>query len=448
MPDGSSFERLKTAPPCVFCVVNFSKTSPQNPYVKEIIDNSEEQLKTILREVPSEQGKQQMIALVIKSAKQSFDLLVQNESLRRENEYLKEREILLKNLLDQVADSVMITDTNGIIEYVNPYFRELTGYDKDEAIGKTPSFLSSGENPDVLYQDMWTTIQSGQAWRGVFTNKKKDGSLYIEEVTIAPIKNTQGEILKYFAIKRDITEAQEIQNALMQAKEVAESASATKTAFLANISHELRTPLNAIIGFSDQNMPIFSEEKAKEYMNYIHTAGENLLELINSLLDITRIEAGQMEVYLEQEQISPVVESCIRILNVLAQKKEIQIKIPEQLQGMAVIDVKKFQQVLTNIISNAIKYSSEGTSIYITEEQSETSYTLIIQDEGKGMTEKELEHAMEPFNRIDARLSAETQGTGLGLTLCDEFMKLQKGEMKIKSEKGKGTTVYLTFPTA
>ncbi|MEE9497191.1 MAG: PAS domain S-box protein, partial [Desulfobacterales bacterium] len=191
--------------------------------------------------------------------------------------------------------SVVITDKNGTIEYVNPTFCKVTGYSKEEAIGNNPRVLKSGNLPESFYKDMWETILSGKTWRGDFINRKKSGGEYWESASISPIKNSDGEITHFVAVKQDITERKHMEKELIQAKQAADDANQAKGEFLANMSHEIRTPMNAVIGMAHLALKTDLSPKQRDYLKKIQSSANSLLGIINDILDFSKIEAGKMD---------------------------------------------------------------------------------------------------------------------------------------------------------
>ncbi len=217
----------------------------------------------------------------------------------------KEKQLLkLTTAIEQSANIVVITDTEGNIEYVNNAFTDATGYEFEEAIGQNPNILKSGNRSNEFYKELWDTISSGKVWKGVFKNKKKNGEFYWESAVVAPVKNKKGEIINYIAIKEDVTEKIRMESDLILAKEKAEESDRLKTAFLSNMSHEIRTPMNAIIGFADiLAKKDYTYEQRKVYTGILKKNGYDLLNIINNILDVAKIEAGLADIYYSEFEI-------------------------------------------------------------------------------------------------------------------------------------------------
>jgi hypothetical protein len=228
---------------------------------------------------------------------------------------------------------------------------------------KNPRVLKSGEQPPKFYKNLWETITAGREWSGAFCNRKKTGELYWEAASISPIRNPDGEITHFVAVKEDITERRRVAEELRQAKEAADSANQAKSDFLASMSHELRTPMNAIIGYSEMLMEEaegLGQEEFTPDLKKIHTAGNHLLALINDILDLSKIEAGKMELYLETFDIAPMIQDVSATVDALLRKNNnaLRIECSDDIGSMRA-DLTKVRQLLFNLLSNAATSCTE-----------------------------------------------------------------------------------------
>ncbi|MFZ0036892.1 MAG: ATP-binding protein, partial [Candidatus Acidiferrales bacterium] len=250
----------------------------------------------------------------------------------------------------------------------------------------------------------------------------------------------------------DITERMRAEDDLRKSAEAAEAANRSKNEFLANMSHELRTPLNAIIGFSEvlcaEIMGPIGSQKYLEYSNDIHKSGEHLLDLINDILDLAKIDAGKMELRESDIAIEEIVTDCLMLVSTRARHGEIKLatKIaPDAPQLRA--DKRAVKQVLLNFLSNAIKFTPEGGQVSIgAAVDAEGNFALSVTDNGIGMTQAEVEVALTPFGQVDSRLARQHVGTGLGLPVSRSLMRLHGGEVVVASTLGVGTTMTAVFP--
>ncbi|MCA1980995.1 MAG: PAS domain S-box protein, partial [Calditerrivibrio sp.] len=351
--------------------------------------------------------------------KSNFELeqRVKERTLHLEEEVLNRQiaEIELRKfrlVVEQSPTSIVITDSNGIIEYVNPAFEKISGYSISEVIGKKPSMLNSGKNPREKYDNMWKTISGGNPWRGEFINRSKSGELYIEHVVIAPIKNSDGLITNYIGIKEDITD-------LIKTREAAEKANRAKSDFLANISHEIRTPMNGVIGFIDLLKSTDLNERQRNFVDTISRSSHHLLSIINDILDYSKIESGKITLDLEYEEIRPKIESIIELFSAKGMEKGIEILYYYDLSIPAKIkcDILRINQVLSNLIGNAIKFTPEGGKIFVKILKKDINQDIVrlhfsVRDTGIGIPKEKQSQIFEAFSQAESSTTKKYGGTG------------------------------------
>lgn len=361
--------------------------------------------------------------------------------------------IKLSRAVDQSPTLIVITDTFGTIEYVNPKFCETTGYSFDEVIGKNSRILKSGYTSILEYKKLWDTIKSGEDWRGEFYNKRKDGTFYWEEAAISAIKNSEGVITHFVAVKTDISEKKKIINELIVAKEKAEESDRLKSAFLANISHEIRTPMNGILGFSELlQKPNLTGSEQKKYIKIIEKSGNRMLNIINDIVDISKIEADLVELKFSETNINDQIDYVFTFFKPEAAKKGIQLIQNTTLSNKEAninIDREKLYSVLLNLIKNAIKYTDEG--------EIEIGYRLIdinkssfiefyVSDTGIGVSDDQKDIIFKRFIQADIADRQSRHGAGLGLSISKAFVELMGGVIRVESNEDKGSVFYFMVP--
>jgi len=303
----------------------------------------------------------------------------------------QERTRQLSVAVEQNPVTIVITDSASKILYVNPKFTEISGYTPDEVIGRSTRIMRSGEHSMDFYQDLWSTIRSGNVWEGEFHNRKKNGDLYWEKSVIAPIKDENGDITHFVAIKEDISDKKALEQRLLDSTIEAEKANRAKSEFLANMSHELRTPLNAILGFSQilemQSVDTLSD-KHREYLKYIRDSGNHLLEMVNDILDLSKIEAGKIEINRKPFDCGMMLKRSPSTVKSLAHQKELHLDIDISPDiGYLNGDEVRLKQVIFNLLSNAIKFTPPGKNIGIRGYGDGDWVVITVWDEGIGVPE-------------------------------------------------------------
>ncbi len=343
---------------------------------------------------------------------------------------------------------VIITDTDGAIEYVNPKFIQVTGYEKTEVFGQTPRILRSGETSQETYRELWDTITSGEEWQGIFHNKKKNGEFYWVSASISPLKDTSGAITHFVGIQEDITAIKLYEQELQKAKEAAESANQAKSDFLAVMSHEIRTPMNVIIGMAELMMETPLNDEQKRYAETLMHAGENLLNIINDILDISKIEAGYLELEATEFNLQELLDKACGIMAIRARDKGIGLScnvlsdVPVHLIG----DPHRLGQVILNLLGNAVKFTDNGEVVLeVNKEASDTTTLLFsIRDTGIGIPDDKVSRIFEKFTQADSSTTRKYGGTGLGLTISKRLVELMGGRIWVSSSVGVGSTFYFT----
>ncbi len=361
---------------------------------------------------------------------------------------LKEAEEELQKLSQAVKQSpvsVVITDLNGTIEYVNPHFTDVTGYTPEEAVGRNPRVLKSNVHTPEFYKELWDTINTGSVWNGEFCNKKKDGELYWESASISPIRDNQGKVSHFIAVKQNITERKAMEEELIKTKEKAEDATKAKSDFLANMSHEIRTPMNAVIGMAHLALKTDLSAKQFDYLSKIQSASESLLGIINDILDFSKIEAGKLDIEHIPFSLDDVINNINNVVAHKAQQKglEFLISVDPSVPLGLVGDQLRLGQIFINLTNNAIKFTDQGEiiiTISMIEKKGErVKLEFAIKDSGIGMTPDQTAKLFQSFTQADTSTTRKYGGTGLGLSISKHLVEMMEGSIGVESEPGRGS---------
>lgn len=358
---------------------------------------------------------------------------------------------LLGASVEQSPVCIVIVNRYGRIEYVNQTFTLTTGYSAEEAIGMNPRILKSGYHDKSYYKNLWDTILSGKDWVGEFLNKKKNGQLYWESAIISPVADENGTISHFVAIKEDITAKRKITEELIRAKERAEESDRLKSAFLANLSHEIRTPMNAIMGFTQLlDGESYSQEKKHEFIEIIQKSGQYLLSVIDDIIEISRIETGQIAPSMTKTDIDHLMRSLHeRIQITIPEEKDIRLVYESSEPEKNVFietDEVKLQQILTNLISNGIKYTEKGYVKFGYRLAGSNEIDFYVEDTGIGIDPKFHNRIFDRFGRVEGDVAVRKGGLGLGLAIAKAYAELLGGTIRVESEPGKGSIFTVSLP--
>ncbi len=364
-----------------------------------------------------------------------------------ENVNTREQLRKLSTAVEQSPAATVITNLRGNITYVNPRFTDVTGYSAAEAIGKNPRILKSGRTPPEVYQDLWQTITAGREWKGEFLNRKRNGGLFWEKASITAIRDEQGAVSAYLAVKEDITEQKFSQQALLRAKEEAESATRMKSAFLANMSHEIRTPMNAVLGFTELLLRDDSlSVQQRHYLNTVSRSGEHLLELLNDVLETSKIEAGQMRINSAPFDIRLMLDYLDSMFRQKIEDKALVFRVDDDRLDLVhyVADQQKLRQIMINLLGNALKFTDAGridlrvwAEPLVESDPTECYLFFEVADTGMGIAAADQEAIFQVFSQT--REGAQAGGTGLGLSISRSLARMMGGDIVVESEPGKGS---------
>lgn len=395
-------------------------------------------------------------------------------------------------VVEQSPNMILITDLNYVIEYVNPSFSRISGYTEEEIVGRQYKFLKIAKTDESENEELWNTLNAGKVWHGENIDKRKNGDLYWQEVSINPILDEYGDTIHYVSIMQDISSRKKVEVELQelnlsleqkvmertselsitneflmkevvarkkhevelkQARNEAEKANKAKSEFISRMSHELRTPMNSILGFAQLFSMGELSPVQRRGVDHILTSGNHLLKLINEVLDISKIEAGKLSLSVEQIKVKEAISEAIDLVHPLTINPQITIHyIPHKTDDLSIkADKQRVIQVLVNILTNAIKYNKKGGTVTVetfVEPGDIGEYDRVkiaIKDTGVGIAEKDINKLFVPFERL-ANTEMQIEGTGLGLSIAKELTALMDGEISVQSKLGEGSTFSITLP--
>ena len=344
----------------------------------------------------------------------------------------------LSQAVEQSSNSVVITSTDGIIEYVNRTFVSTTGYYAQEIIGQSLEILAPSKVEADVYKKMWSAVRAGDEWTGELVNKKKDGTLYEENVVASPIRNEENEITHIIVTKENITD-------LKKARQQADSANKAKSEFLANMSHEIRTPMNAIIGMTELLLETTLLPEQKGYVENVNSSAGVLLSLINDILDFSKIEAGKLELDYRPFRPRQLAEEVVGTLKILAEQKgiELRLNVVNDDDCYPLGDSLRIRQVLLNLVGNAIKFTHQGNvTLEVNIRSTHANYcsaSFTVSDTGIGISQDQQENIFANFTQADSSITRDFGGTGLGLAISNRLLQLMGSEIYLKSTLGVGS---------
>ncbi|PZV35810.1 PAS domain S-box protein [Mesorhizobium kowhaii] len=418
-------------------------------------DRQEFPIEAILRSVPWRDGKALML-VVRRSGEDDAPAtlhVVGDEQTQPDIPELKARIAEMRTIIDTATDGVVLIGRDGSIRSISRPAEALFGFDSDEVTGKPFASLFAIESQRAARDYLNGLSEPGVAsvmndGREVI-GREAQGRFIPLFMTIGRLPNDSG----FCAVVRDITQWKRAEEDLTQARAVAERASSQKTDFLARISHEIRTPLNAIIGFSelmvDEKFGPVANDRYRDYLRDINRSGNHVLDLVNDLLDISKIEAGQQEMAYEAVSLNDTLAETVAMMQPQANRERVIIRssfasrLPE-----VVADLRSVRQIALNILSNAIRYTQAGGQVIVsTAYETSGDVVMRVRDTGIGMSQAEIEQALKPFKQINALKRGRGDGTGLGLPLTKAMVEANRARFTINSTPGEGTLVEVAFPS-
>ena len=391
-----------------------------------------------------------------------------NNFSREAERQASEKELCKLSLaLEQSPESIVITNVDAHIEYVNEAFVRTTGYRREEVIGQNPRILKSGQTPPETYRRLWAAMTAGTPWQGEFHNRRKDGSDYVEYAIVTPLRQPDGSISHYVAVKEDISEKKLIgeeldrhrhhleelvdsrTTELLSARQQADAANRAKSTFLANMSHEIRTPMNAIIGLTQLLRRSTPTPQQAERLDKIDNASAHLLNIINDILDLSKIEADLLQLESTDFHLSAILDNVASIIGESARRKGLAVEIdgndvPLWLRG----DPTRLRQALLNYAGNAVKFTERGvvaiSAKLLEERDGELLVRFAVDDTGIGIDDDKIARLFQSFEQADASTTRKYGGTGLGLAITRRLAQLMGGEVGVTSTPGVGSTFWFT----
>jgi len=344
----------------------------------------------------------------------------------------------LTRAVEQSPATVVITDTAGRIEYVNPKFTRLTGYRGEEVIGRNPRLLKSGEQSREFYEQLWTTILAGREWRGEFHNRKKNGELFWEFSSISPVRDREGEVTHFVAVKEDVTERKQLE-------EERERLISELDAFAHTVAHDLKNPLSAVLGFAElltaEDVALSRKDESESLLS-IHQSAKKMHSIIEELLLLAGVR--KTEVQARPIDMAAVVEGALQRLSYMTQEYGPEIILPPKWPA-ALGYGPWIEEVWANYLSNAMKYGGRPPRLELSAGTTDGRARFRVRDNGPGLTPDEQARLFTPFTRLH---QARATGQGLGLSIVRRIMEKLGGEAWVESEPGKGSTFGFTLPRA
>ncbi len=338
--------------------------------------------------------------------------------------------------VENTADAVIITDRKGKILYVNPAFLKITGYKKEETLGQTPRIIKSGHHRSAFYKKLWKTILSGKSWRTTVINKKKSGELFYTDHTITPVKNQKGKITNFVGIWKDISQQKQLEK--------------QKDEFVDMVGHELKNPITSIKAFLQLLEEKLTHNEGKRSLfltGRINKQVDKLIDLVGDLLDTTKIKTGQLSFTREVFDLNGLLKETVSDMRISVGDKY-HIRLKGKAKIMVIADRFRINQVITNLLTNAVKYSPDNRKIVVELTTDKKNAIISVTDYGIGIPDDKQKNLFQPYYsaHIETKSGQRFASLGLGLFISREIIRQHRGRMWVKSTKNKGSTFYFSLP--
>ncbi|MBK8395902.1 MAG: PAS domain-containing protein [Leptospiraceae bacterium] len=361
---------------------------------------------------------------------------------------------LREKALGAISQGVLLTDISRKITYMNKAFQDITGYNEEEVLGQTCKFLQGKETSQISINEIKSALDKKLPIQIEILNYRKDGSKFWNELSIAPVLDARGNLIQYVGVQKDISEKKLSELELIKAKEEAEAANKIKSDFLNNMSHEIRTPLNAVIGYADLLLKSNLDQNQNKHLMKVTQASNNLLELFDAILDYSNIDTGKLEIKIKEVNIKNLVNQIFEenFPNSKNPNIKTSIKISNEVPDIIFTDDTNLIKIIKNLVSNAFKFTEIGeVELEIKEnqnipEENKVNLFFSVRDTGIGISEDNQGKIFEAFTQIDSSTKRKYGGTGLGISISDQLLKLMQSKLELKSNLGKGSIFYFSLP--
>ena len=390
------------------------------------------------------------LAAVLQSA---FVAAAAQDRQRAADQAAAEGAAMYRFLADNAMDLITRHGADGRIRFASPAARNLLGRAPESLRGVAPSALVHSADLKTLQSAFVEASYFGRAATAEVRLKRSDGAYVWTEMRCRPAQPAGSAAADIVAVTRDISDRKAHERELIDARDMAEEASKSKSRFLANMSHELRTPLNAIIGFSEvMTHEMFGPVGSARYLEYaglIHESGGHLLELINGILDMSKIEAGKFQLSEEKFDLEDIASQSVRFVKIQADRKGVDMKMDVGANCHHVFaDKRAVKQILVNLLTNGVKFTPRGGQVHLSATRDDTGVEITVADTGVGISPADLKRLGQPFEQAEGAHVRTQEGTGLGLALVKALSAMHGGEAVIESRLGEGTAVRVRLPYA